>query len=255
MIIVAGGDSFIWGAELADCGPGRYSKATWPALLSDKSNNQYICVAQPGAGNDSIARHVIKQCEEMSGQDIAVVVQWTFPWRFGFRYVDPIGWVNVDLQIVSEEFKNDWADMQINQFKKMGILDFTQKFFKLIGTTEYWPVYSTLKEILLLQGYLKTKGIPYLFASATNAVIDNYTITAPTDIYVKNLFDQVDQSNWYWFPRGTIEGDTLAPRGFYQWALENKYNVGPGMHPLEQAHSDAALLIKEKFNELVKKSI
>jgi hypothetical protein len=31
--------------------------------------------------------------------------------------------------------------------------------------------------------------------------------------------------------------------------------MGTAGHPLEQAHADAALLIKEKFNELVKKFI
>jgi len=54
------------------------------------------------------------------------------------------------------------------------------------------------------------------------------------------------------FPSGTNPGDTLTPRGFYQWAVENKYKVGPQGHPLESAHVDAAGLIKEKFNELVK---
>jgi hypothetical protein len=57
------------------------------------------------------------------------------------------------------------------------------------------------------------------------------------------------------FPKGTDPGDTLTPRGFYQWAVENKYNIGPEGHPLEDAHRDAALLIKEKFDEMVKKSI
>jgi hypothetical protein len=31
--------------------------------------------------------------------------------------------------------------------------------------------------------------------------------------------------------------------------------MGTEGHPLESAHHDAAILIKEKFNELVKKSI
>jgi len=41
----------------------------------------------------------------------------------------------------------------------------------------------------------------------------------------------------------------------YQWAAENKYSVGAEGHPLEQARRDAAELIRERFNELVKKSI
>jgi hypothetical protein len=47
---------------------------------------------------------------------------------------------------------------------------------------------------------------------------------------------------------------TTDPRGFYQWARENKYPVGT-THPLEAAHADAAKLMQEKFNELVKKSV
>jgi hypothetical protein len=31
--------------------------------------------------------------------------------------------------------------------------------------------------------------------------------------------------------------------------------VGPDGHPLETAHQDAALLIKDKFNEMVKKHL
>jgi hypothetical protein len=37
--------------------------------------------------------------------------------------------------------------------------------------------------------------------------------------------------------------------------VENKYPVGPDGHPLDQAHQDAALLIKDKYNELVKKHL
>jgi hypothetical protein len=60
--------------------------------------------------------------------------------------------------------------------------------------------------------------------------------------------------HWYMFPPAEEEYNTQTPRGFYQWAVENKYNIGADGHPLEDAHRDAAELIKEKFNELVKKS-
>jgi hypothetical protein len=35
--------------------------------------------------------------------------------------------------------------------------------------------------------------------------------------------------------------------------VENKYSIGHDGHPLEDAHKDAVKLIKEKFDELVKK--
>jgi predicted metal-dependent phosphoesterase TrpH len=68
------------------------------------------------------------------------------------------------------------------------------------------------------------------------------------------LYNQINFDNWYFFPIGAGTNQTETPRGFYQWAVENKYKVGV-THPLEDAHKDAAELIKEKFNELVKKSI
>jgi hypothetical protein len=66
---------------------------------------------------------------------------------------------------------------------------------------------------------------------------------------------QLDYSNWFFFPPGIPPHETATPRGFYQWAVENKYLCGPDNHPLEQAHQDAAKLMQEKFNELVKKPI
>jgi hypothetical protein len=57
------------------------------------------------------------------------------------------------------------------------------------------------------------------------------------------------------FPAGKGPDQTESPRGFYQWAVENKYKCGMQNHPLEQAHTDAAKLIQGKFDELVKKHL
>jgi len=85
MIIVAGGDSFVWGLELADCahsGPKGYSQKTFPALLAQGMD--YHCVAYPGYANGAISRLVISACETL--KDIVVLVNWTFPQRYDFRF-------------------------------------------------------------------------------------------------------------------------------------------------------------------------
>ena len=66
---------------------------------------------------------------------------------------------------------------------------------------------------------------------------------------------KLDYSNWFVFPPASEPYNTTEPRGFYQWAVENKYSCGPNQHPLEQAHRDAAKLMREKFNELAKKPL
>jgi hypothetical protein len=88
-----------------------------------------------------------------------------------------------------------------------------------------------------LEDYLKFKHIPYLFTCA-----DNYMITG-----------RLDYSNWYMFPPAEETWLTTTPRGFYQWAVENKYKCGPGNHPLELAHRHAADLLQGHFNEMVTK--
>ena len=59
------------------------------------------------------------------------------------------------------------------------------------------------------------------------------------DENLKSLYNQIDQNNWFWFPEGKNYGETQTPRGFYQWAVENKYPIGT-THPLEEAHQAAA---------------
>ena len=179
--VLAGGDSFIWGSELADSPHGGldgYSRSTFPALLA----TEYTCVAYPGLGNAEITRRIKEACRH-AVYDL-VIVCWTWPTR-------------------DDHLTGD-------------------------------------RQIVELQQYLESYNIPYLFTCVDNCLID--------------LLDpKTNWDHWYLFPAGTEPGDTSTPRGFYQWAVENKYKVGPDGHPLEAAHADAAVMIKDKFDEVVKK--
>jgi hypothetical protein len=270
MIIVAGGDSFVYGSELGDC-TGSYSQNTFAALLAQ--GHDYNCVAWPGIGNDGIARRVINEIESWLPEKPFVIVSWTFPGRYEFRFNYDTGqrtspwyainaWtVNDDVGSIQKEFvtqDNGILKHQIETIRRAkttGVADFAKTFYKHVGDSEYWEVYSTLKEITYLQNHLKANRIPYLFTCADNNFWNNYTIQN-ADSVIHSLTEQIyrDQANWFWFPPGTGKNQTETPRGFYQWARENKYPIGT-THPLEQAHADAANLMKDKFNELVKKHL
>jgi len=257
-MIIAAGDSFVYGSELAS--PAN----TFTALLGAQQ-----CVAWPGYGNDAIARTAIERCEQ--GGVSGVIVSWTFPGRYEFRFAydtkqrkSPWYSINAwtikqDAREIEQEFvTKDTAilDAQlesIRRAKATGVADFAKTFYAHVGSTEYWEVYSSLKEIVYLQNYLQVKGIPYLFTCADNSIIYNYTADQ-NDSVINSLLNQIDINNWFWFPAGTESYHTQSPRGFYQWAKENKYPIGT-THPLEQAHADAAKLMQEKFNEMVKKSV
>jgi len=273
MILVAGGDSFVYGSELKDCGDKLYPKdyanslyghslSSFPALLA--KNYDYSCCAWPGYSNESIARTVIAECSQYD--NCGVIVSWTFPGRYEFRFTYDTkqkkspwfafnSWTIENPSNIFKEFKkNDTYVKGI--FEKhyqdsllTGTNYFAQVFFEHVGSSEYWEIYSSLKEILYLQNYLKTRKIPYLFTCADNKLFYNYTIEN-ADKYILSIINEIDFDSWFWFPPGTNGNETKNPRGFYQWAVENKYPTGT-THPLEEAHVAAAELIKEKFNELV----
>ena len=150
----------------------------------------------------------------------------------------------------------NYATQNTQKAKLTGVNTLANTFFNYVGSSEYWPVYSTLKEIVFLQNYLKSKNIPYLFSCAdASSIFYNYTVEKENDTHIKNLVNQIDMENWYFFPPGEKHNETKTPRGFYQWAVENKYDIAPAGHPREQAHLDASKLMQEKFNELVTKHI
>jgi hypothetical protein len=95
------------------------------------------------------------------------------------------------------------------------------------------------KCITSLQNYLEYLALPYIFTCADNCVVTG----------------NLNYQNWFLFPPGHGPDQTEEPRGFYQWAIENKYLCGKQKHPLELAHQDAAKLMQGKFNELVTKSL
>lgn len=251
MILVAGGDSFIYGAELADQ-ITQPSLSTYPALLASQYGMSYNCVACPGSANNAISRTVMGECQRLlsTNEKFVVSITWTFSQRYEFRFNyntcnrnSP--WYSINSWDVDTAFINK------ELIRTTNIVEFINMYYKHVGNSEYNEVYLSLKEIVFMQNYLKVNNIPYIFSTADCSIfnqVDN------KDRWVLDLHNQIDWDSWYLFPAGTEANESVTPRGFYQWAVENKYNMGINYHPLEDAHKDAAILIKDKFNELVNKN-
>ena len=254
-MIIAAGDSFVYGSELQS------PDNTFTSLLGATES-----VAWPGYGNDAIARTAIERCEQ--GGVTGVVVSWTFPGRYEFRFAydtrqkkSPWYAINVwtiksDIESINEEFVTKDLGIlgaqqkTIERARDTGVADFADTFYKHVGGSEYWEIYSSLKEIVYLQNYLTVKGIPYMFTCADNSIFNNYTVDH-ADTVITSLLNQIDYFNWFWFPPGNGANQTEKPRGFYQWAVESGYPIGT-THPLESAHQDAAVLMQERFNSIFK---
>jgi hypothetical protein len=271
MILVAGGDSFIWGAELADQ-KRNYSLSTYPALLAKKHNMEYVCSAWSGNSNNAITRMTLSDCQKLKNQNIAVLITWTFVQRYEFRFnydthqaTSP--WYSInswtienDEKLIASYFTNPDRNIlnsqlkNINTAKQTGVADFAKTFYMHVGYSEYYELYTSLKEIVFMQQYLKLNNIPYIFTSADFCFYNHVNYIRSKDQFLSDLYNQIDWDHWFFFPSGTEPHETVGPRGFYQWAVENKYKVGT-THPLEEAHAAASELLEEKFNELVIKNL
>ena len=247
-ILISGGDSFTYGNELKDCDPKRFSLTTWSALIAEYMNWSYDCTAWGGHGNSAIARRtmtaVAKHIEQ--GNDVAVAVMWSFPSRYEFRFryntqERDTPWYTItpwtherDQSVILDAFKN-FKDTIFDHYKRnqltaqtTGLANFSEHFFKDVGDSEYYELYTTVKEMVFLQNWLKQKRIPYMYTYVDDCI---FSPNQKPDSYLQTLYDSLDYSRIYNSP------------GFYKWAMDNQYPMG-ATHPLELAHEDFARLLK-----------
>ena len=271
MILVAGGDSFTYGSELKDgvtpfdpmgTTPAKQqvSLSTFPALLAKDFGLDYRCAAYPGFSNSAIRRTTMNMCESL--QDVSLVfVTWTFPGRYEFRFnydteerwghwysLTPWSVID-DIEIIKKDFKSDDPIIlehhvnNLNRAKKTGVSAFAKSFYQHVGDSGYYELWNSYTEIVMLQQYLQIKGIPYIFTTVDECLLENYKRWLEESI--STLYNQIDLSRWVMFPK---------KRGFYTWARDEKYPFGT-THPLEEAHYDAFKYIKENYYDMVKEFI
>ena len=84
MILIAGGDSFIFGNELRDQQGPIPSSKTFPAILAQSA--EYHCAAWPGNANNAVTRMSMTACERFKKQKPIVIITWTFCQRYEFRF-------------------------------------------------------------------------------------------------------------------------------------------------------------------------
>lgn len=242
--LIAGGDSFTYGSELADCHINDVevvSHLTYPALIAQELQLDYCCVAKPGYSNNAIRRTVIDACENSHSIKL-VIVMWSFSNRYEFKFNDTweqiSAWSTVDS--IEEIKKNFVIDNPIvlehhaNKLKRdqnLGITDFAKSFYDHVGSNKYWEIYNFLSDVLMLQQYLELKNIPYLFTSVDETILQAESYI---DGSLSTLRSLIDINSWGWF----------NGKGFYTWAKDMKFPFAT-THPKEQAHIEAAHLIYE----------
>ena len=264
---IAGGCSFTFGHELSDDNDGKIpSKKTWAYRLMERLrgmkpaefNNDYICTAKAGAGNQTIARRVFNAVANT--KDIScVAVMWSFISRYDWamprhKLLEDTRWTSITpwdttkgqagvMQKLanSEPHKREWRARRENM-KETGVGDFADALYKY-AANEYHEVYLSWKSIIWLQNILEKRKIPFVFTLADNSLIYNEEVChCEKDSFMKALYNEIDFTTWAAF------GERMM--GINQWALINDYERGV-THPLDKAHQDAVQLIKNKARKIL----
>ena len=258
---IAGGCSFTFGHELSDDHEGQYpSQKSWSALLHQTQkdrNNDYICVAHPGSGNDGIARRVFQAVSEYEVD--SVVVMWSFLSRYDWamkrhRSLENTRWATIspwdterERGRVYERLGNNEGQMKMwnertKNLQESGVKDFAEAIYRY-GANMYHEAFMSWKSIVWLQNILEKKQIPFLFTLADNSLFYDYQAHLKhLDGLTNALYSEIDFTKWFSF------GERMM--GFNQWATLNEYEYAT-THPLDKAHEDAVQLMLPTFKKII----
>lgn len=264
-MVISGGDSFTFGAELQGShDPVKPHEKSWANLVAQKIGKEHINTAKSGRSNSFIARHVLHNVSkiDLSANKVFVQVMWTFADRNEFALAIPTAdydspWIALTPYSHVDESESDWfkrtsknlptwksvytsLKQKYEREKQLGIVDFAAQYNRLIQTSPINDSYNSVKEVLLLQNTLEQLKVPYLFTYVNKFVMNGLFSDAkrtPGAEYVNSLRSLINKDKWFNFPNSSD-----MYQGFDDWARSNNYNYATS-HPLDNAHKDASELI------------
>lgn len=241
-VLISGGDSFTAGSELPS------PEHAWPQLLADRMNWNHCATAMGGASNSNIRRNVMNAVQKYNHLDLHVAVMWSFPNRYEFRFTYETGqrdspWYNINPwtyndQNFADHFENpndqtlDFQKKNRQNAEARGMSDFARMYVDHVADSEYWELYTSWCEIVMLQNYLQVNNIPYTFMQVDNSLWHN---NFALDTTLSTLFETIDASKW---PMAT---------GMYNWAKQTKQPFYT-THPQEIAHVEWINMLYDRID-------
>lgn len=224
-------------------GPGFYDipDGTWSLPLSHLGNITNLAV--PGAGNEYIADSIINYV--LSGKPIdMVLVMWTGLQRQDFL-IDPA---------VQDDHKMPMLTVRegIRYSPAGGMVDFpsaatahAKKEMFTIGN-ELVFAYRGLMEIIKLEGFLKSRNIPFLGMSYINYWTDqDYIVNSNFGIHkystLTELAKAIDFDNWVFY--------NSNKDGYFELAKELNSFCPDNFHPAWEAMKAWASIVEQRIKE------
>jgi len=219
MKVLIVGDSFTYGEELSD-----RTQTAWPYLLAKQNVWQVTNQGKGGGSNDRNIRIVFDEIE--NNYDL-IIVAWTTYDRFEINRTNNNG--------LSETI--DPLDISITLAEK---IDFKWALeYYLNHNDRFYNYQKWLRQIILLQSYLKQRDQKYIFCNTFGIWSDL------REVEYENFMDKLSTL--------TKQVDGEYHVGWPQWGMLDWMGdcpKGPGGHPLELGHQRIAERINEHIRHL-----
>lgn len=212
--ILAVGDSFTYGEELEN------RNHAYPYYLANGLKASVVNLGQPSGGNTQMINKVIDHITTGEPVDL-VIIGWTSPGRMEFA--DANGVFDVWPGYGGALFRASGQDWRLE------LLDYINKYH-----SPDYLYHKFLRDIILMQSFLKERGIKYVMLSAV--ANEYYHKTYYNDDSV--LPKQIDKANYVGWPN----------EGMAEWTAGCKR--GPNGHFLEEGHRKVTAKLYEHIRNL-----
>jgi len=241
-VLIAGGDSFTYGSELPS------QEHAWANLLATRKGWNICNTARPAASNSAIRRSVMNAAHKYRELDLFVAVMWSFPNRYEFRFTYDTGQLDSPWYSINPWTHNDqnFADhfhttnpeiLRLQKenranAEKRGMSKFARMYVDQVADSEYWELYTSWCEIVMLQNYLVKHNIPYVLTQVDNSLFECNSIMDSTLTTVRA---DIDMTKF------------ITNEGMYNWAKRTEQQFYT-THPHESAHVEWINILYDRID-------
>lgn len=221
--IVGFGDSFVFGSEIPDNDDGHRA---WPALAAGMIGADYETLADPGCGNDAIARQIYHYFARNPAKDTLAVINWTWTMRWDFYMVARETWITLGPTCVPEKLAH-----LVEHTEAQRVVEFYRDY---ANGSLLWNKTRNLQTIFAAQQYMKIRGVR---SCQTYMDAEMFATEWHAPDYVRELQSLVQP-----------EMQTWDGMNFLDWCSDRGHHItAQKLHPLASAHEDAAHFWKDRY--------
>lgn len=211
----------------------------WSYILKNLLNIPYYKnSARSGSSSKRIVRTSIVDILDLltryDAKDILVIIGWTRINRF--ELLDPSG--------IKYQFAPG-TRVRSRTLLHPKIQEMADIYELYISQNLYNNQLEHFSDIIHMQSFLKNKGINYIFLYTTyenmqKSYYENEFINTINDTTIKSLYSDIDNSRFIFYDNNNLSLEyrvrNIKQSSFEYFTYKNKFPIGNGHHPLEEAH-------------------